>query len=358
MHYFKQIALLILLFNVLPLQAGDKAVPVKVAPVLRAPLQQQLSLPGEVVSQRISLLSSQVDGMVWEVSVEEGQHVEKGELLLRLDDDLARFELQRAIAALQEAEAQWRESKRQRGEFSKLVGKSFIANTSYESAEAKVRINAAAVKRAQAEKERYQALLARHEIKAPFSGVISEKNVEAGQWVKVGDGILTLVDDGNLRVEAWTPQRYFPLLSRETEVEIQPDDVLPAKTVTARLSHIIPVANADSHYFPVHIDLSRQQLNLTPGMSVRVKLKLTGAGSQSALLVPRDALIKKADNADSVWVLEQKPQGLYVQEVPVTVGQISNNQVEIIAPSLTEDDRVVVRGNEILKPGQAVRVIP
>lgn len=358
MNTFKQIALLALLNCALPLHAADNATPVKVAEVRRAPLQQSIVLPGEVVSQRVSLLSSQVDGMVKEVKAKEGQAVERGKPLIRLDDDLARSDLHRAAAALEEAEAQWSESKRQRGEFSKLVGKKFIANTSYEAAEAQVKINAAAVKRMQAEQERFKGLLNRHVIKAPFSGVISEKNVEAGQWVKVGNGMLTLVDNRNLRVEVRMPQRYFPLINLNTDVEIAPDDLQGAEAITAKVSRIVPVANPDSHNFPVHIDLSNQSAQLTPGMSVRVTLKIAGDAASRSIWVPRDALIKNTDNADSVWVLSGRSGEATVKQVSVTPGQASNNRVEIVSGRLQEGDRVVVRGNEILKPGQRVNVIP
>ncbi|WP_305907798.1 efflux RND transporter periplasmic adaptor subunit [Methylomarinum sp. Ch1-1] len=362
MHLFPRFYLKILFLIGLPLSpllssAAEQGVPVRVAPVERMSRGQQLSLPGEITTQRISQISSRVDAMVVEVKVEEGSYVEQGDVLIRLDDQLTRFDLERSIAALEEARAQLQESKRQRGEFSRLIGDKFIAKTSYEAAQSKVRISAAVVKRLQAERQRFQELLNRHVIKAPFSGVISEKLVEVGQWVKVGNSVLTLVDNHHLRVEVDVPQRYFSRLSTDTDVVIVPD-ALPAQKLTTKVSHIIPVANATSHYFPVHIDIDSESLTLAPGMTVRVKL-LSGPDRQKpVLLVPRDALIKQPDQSDSVWLIKKQQDQLQAQAVEVTVGQVFDNLVEIVAGQIADGDRVVIRGNEILKPGQVVRIIP
>ncbi len=345
-----------LLAGLLPTAAAEQAVPVRVAPATAQPMRQQFALPGEIASQRLSGLSSQVDAMVVEVTVEEGDHVEQGEVLVRLDDELTRFDLLRSAAALEEAKAQLQESKRQRAEFAKLVGEKFIANTSYEASESKVKINAAVVKRLEVENRRYQSLLERHLIKAPFAGVISEKLVEAGQWVKVDTRVLTLVDDRNLRVEVDVPQRYFSRLSVGAAVEILPD-AAPERALSAKVSRIIPVADATSHYFPLHIDIRNESLPLTPGMSVRVKLR-PESDSRPVLLLPRDAIVKQPDNRDSVWLVKRQGDALRAQPVEVTTGQVIDGLIEIVAGEVAAGDRVVVRGNEILKPEQMVRVIP
>ncbi|WP_031432138.1 efflux RND transporter periplasmic adaptor subunit [Methylomarinum vadi] len=360
MHSFRfitKVLLILPLFYPFLLSAAEKAVPVRVATVREKALLQRFSLPGEITTQRLSRLSSQVDAMVVEVTVEEGDHVKQGDVLIRLDDELTRLDLLRSAAALEEAKAQLQESKRQRAEFSRLVGEKFIANTSYEASESKVRINAAVVKRLQVEKQRYQALLERHVIKAPFAGVISEKLVEVGQWVKVDTRVLTLVDDRNLRVEVDVPQRYFPQLNSDTVVEIIPDP-LPEESLSAKVTRVIPVANPTSHNFPLHIDIENESLPLTPGMSVRVKLQPENQRKQAVLLLPRDAIVKQPDNSDSVWLVKQRDDGLRAQRVEVTTGQVVDNQIEIVDGQVAEGDRVVVRGNEILKPQQLVRIIP
>lgn len=339
------------------LYAAETAVPVRIAKVKAKTLQPQFMLPGQVTTQRMSQLSSQVDAMVIAVDVEEGDSVESGEVLIRLDDELIRLDLQRSAAAVEEAKARLQESKRQRAEFSRLVGEKFIANTAFEASESQVRINSAVVKRLEVEKRRYQALLERHVIRAPFAGVISEKLVEAGQWVKVDKPVLTLVDNRNLRVEVDVPQRYYPRLNLEALVEIIPDP-LPGQTLAAQVSHIIPVANATSHYFPLHVDISNEVLPLTPGMSVKVKLRPAGDQRQTVLLLPRDALVKRPDDSDSVWVVKQQGDGLRAERVDVTTGQVIDDQIEIVSGRLEDGDRVVVRGNEILKPKQLVRLIP
>ena len=77
-----------------------------------------------------------------------------------------------------------------------------------------------------------------------------------------------------------------------------------------------------------------------------------------SLLIPRDAIVKQPDNTQKVWVLKKLQEDYQVHPVTVTTGRVANNQVEIVSGQLQKGDQVVIRGNEILKPGQTVRVIP
>ena len=354
----KILLMFLLLFYGFSAFAEQRSVPVRVAVVRQMPVQKQITLPGQISSQRISSLSSRVDAMVVAVRVEEGDKVKKGDVLIKLDDQLSRYDVSRSAAALEEARARLSESKRQRSEFSKLVDNKFIANSSFEAAESNVRISAAIVKRLQAEYRRNQELLSRHEIKAPFDGVVSEKRVEAGQWIKVGNSVLTLVDIYHLRVEVAVPQRFFSQLALTTKVLFVPDALLPQQQISASISQIIPVANETSHNFPVHIKFDNDSNQLTSGMTVRVRLMPESVSQTESLLIPRDAIVKQPDNKQQVWVLKKLQEGYQVHPVTVTTGRVANNQVEIVSGQLQKGDQVVIRGNEILKPGQTVRVIP
>ncbi len=352
---------LIGLFLIFPwtLNAAALPVPVRVAVVEKMTLQKQIILPGLIGTQKKSSLSSRVDAMAVAVNVEEGDTVKQDRLLIQLDDRLSRYDVNISRALLEEARAQLQESKRQSNELSKLAGSKFIANTAYQAAQAKVIINKAVVKRLQAELKRKQEVLARHRIRAPFEAVVSGKQVEVGQWVKVGDTVMTLVDIKHLRVSVNVPQRFYPLLGSGVKVSFNAD-ALPDQHFTASLGKIIPVADEASHHFPVYIDFDNEFETLTPGMTVKVRLiPASGTGSRlESLSISRDALIKKPDGGVQVWRLKKIADGYQAFPVEVTTGRVLENQVEIVSGQLLPGDRVVTRGNEILKPGQSVRVVP
>ena len=213
----------------------------------------------------------------------------------------AGYDVKRSAASLAEAEAELRESIRQRDEFSKLIEKKYMAITAFEGAVSNVRIKSAIVKRIEANHKRNIELLKRHKIKAPFGGVISKKLIETGQWLKVGDTVLELVDINHLRVEVLAPQRYYSRLQQGVPVTIFPD-TLPGKEIKATISHKIPVANATAHTFPIHIEIENNDRLVTPGMTTRVVFQVSsGKTKQSVLLVPRDAIVKNNTQWDSVW---------------------------------------------------------
>ena len=144
--------------------------------------------------------------MVTEVLVEAGNFVKQGDDLVKLDRTLAKFDVKRSAAALAEAKAELRESIRLRDEFSKLIEKEYMAKTAFEGAVADARIKSAIVNRLEANHKRNVELLNRYKINAPFDGVISKKLIETGQWLKVGNSVLELVDINHLRVEVLAPQ--------------------------------------------------------------------------------------------------------------------------------------------------------
>lgn len=340
------------------LSAAEKpAVPVRVAVVEKTAMRQELPLTGLFASRLVSSLSSRVDALVAKVLVEAGDFVQAGAVLIELDKALIEYDALRARAALEEARARLRESVRKRDELGKLMKNQYLAKTAFQAAEAKVRIDRAIVKRLQAARRRSQELVRQHSIAAPFSGVVSRRFVEAGQWLKVGNAVLELVDVDALRVEVAVPQRYFAELQVGTAAVIHAD-ALPGQALSAVISRIIPVADRTAHTFLVYIAIDNQQRRYMPGMSAQVVLQLAGErGSQAVLLVPRDAIVKQGGQQDRVWVVDASTGAATVHPITVSTGRSYQGQVEIVGGDLQAGQQIVVRGNENLRPGQRVRVL-
>ena len=340
------------------LQAAEKDIPVRAVEVKQAIIQQELPLTGIISAQRISSLSSRVDALVLEVLVEAGDAVKKGDILIRLDDVMADFDVKRSAAALEEAKAQLQDSIRRRDELGKLLENQYMARSSYDTAASEVRINNAIVKRLQVEYKSNIESSNRHVIKAPYNGIISAKTVEAGQWIKVGDPVLELVDIETLRVEVQVPQRYFLQLPLQAPVNIYPD-ALPDQPITASITRKIPVASRSAHTFPVHIVINNKKHQLTPGMTTRVVFQLASPQQdQAVLLIPRDAIIRKPNQPDSVWLIKTEQKLLRAYPVTVATGRIDKQNIEVLKGQLQQGDKIIIRGNETLKPGQLVRLVP
>ena len=338
-----------------PVQADEKPAPVAVVVAKKGSFSQSVPLTGSVNSLRIAQISPRENGYVEAVMVDEGDQVNKDQPVLHFDQKLAGIELVRVRAQLDEAQARLKEATRQGREAGKLVEKKHIAATTYEATQAEVEINTAVVKRLQAELSRQEEILKRHVIYAPFDVVISRKLVEVGQWVDTGTALFELTEINPLRVEVPVPQYYFDQIRIGTPVRIQ-FDALPERSVLAKVTVKVPVAQESARTFPVKIDFTNEDHLIAPGMSARVYFQIEKADSEQLILLPADTIIRKPDGSEAVWIINEENGKARVSRVTVRTGQMSRKNLEIVSGDLKTGDRVVIKGNELLQPGQTVNI--
>ena len=337
------------------LQAGEKLTPVAVVVAKKGSSQQTIPLTGSVTSSKVSKISPKEDGYVEAVLVDEGDQVQKGEPILRFDHELAGIELARVRAQYNEAQARLKEFVRQSKETAELVKKNHIAATMYEAAQANVEINTAVVERLRAELNWQQEILKRHIIYAPFEGIISNKYVEIGQWVNTNTALFELTEINPLRVEVPVPQYYFEQIRIGTPVRIQ-FDALPGRSVLANVTVKVHRAQEAGRTFPVKIYITNDNLLIAPGMSARVYFQVEKANTEQVILLPADTIIRKPDGSEVVWIINELDGKSKDSPVPVKTGLLLRENLEIVSGDLKMGDRVVIKGNEILQPGQTVDI--
>ena len=332
--------------------ANETARPVTLAEVKREVLREQAVLTGSTIPWRRAELSVRVDGLVTELFVDEGTMVAVGDPILTLDARLAEHDQAAAAARLREAEARHKDAIRVRDELLRLKRGRHASETETQSAIAQVEIAAAAMRGDQATLARARELVARHRLGAPFAGMVVTKHVEVGEWAKRDRAAVELVALDKLRIRAVVPQRDYGRIAPGAQASIR-FDAFPKRrfdgTVLAR------VARGDdrSRTFPLLIDLPNPDGLLAPGMSARVKVELAGARNE-ALTVPRDAVVSKTDGSRSVWRVRTEDGLLKANPVRVEIGRASGDRLEVLRGGLDAGDRVVLLGNERLRPGQIV----
>lgn len=332
--------------------AQEEGAVVAVEVVERADIIEQVPLTGTVTSARVSPVSSEIAGKVSRMHVDGGSRVEKGEALVELDGEFARLALRQAEAAAREAQAALADAERRLNVAQRLVGQRAVSEDELRTRETEVETDSAVLERLQAEQEEQALRLEHHEIRAPFSGVISRRMTEAGAWVEPGTAVVELVAMDALRIDVPVPQDDFPRLSEDTEISVKLD-ALPGEDLDARLESTIPVGDPSARTFTARVVLEDEQAALTPGMSARVTLHL--ATGERDLVIPRDALIRYPDGRTVVWVVEESEGDLQASERRVETGLAFDGMLQV-REGLEAGARVVVQGNEGLRPGQAVRL--
>lgn len=317
---------------------------------------EEIPLSGSAFPWRESALSPQVDGLVLEIFIDDGDEVKKGELLIRLDSTIADLNSLQAKAALGEAKASYRESVRQRDEASKLVEDRHVAATAYKALVAETNMKQAVVARLKAEYERAAEISRRYKIVAPFDGIVGNVLVEIGQWVESGEVAINLFDIETLKIRVQVPQRRFSSIGVDTPAILR-FDALPGTDIEASVSRKIPIGNPSARTFPVRIDLANRNHKIAPGMSAQILFQINRSEKAPVLTVPRDALMIAPDGSKSIWKTIPGKSNHTVISVPITTGRFFRDSVEVTGGSIKAGDQVVVRGNEILKSGQKVRLL-
>ena len=329
--------------------------PVAVEPVSSRTIVQQVNVSGTVTSPRTAVLSTAVAGLVADVLVDDGYRVEAGQPLLSLDRELAELAYERAMAEVRQGETAVADAERRLAEAEKVGTQRAIARTEIESRRAEVLSDRAALEATRAAAREQEALLARHTLRAPFAGVISDRQSEIGEWVNPGDGLFELVATENLRFDFRVAEDYFGSLSTDTPVAIRLD-ALPDAMLEGRIAAIVPVNNPGARTFLLRVvaDNETGVQTITPGMSVRGTLRLdTG---RTGITVTRDAILRFPDGRVTVWVVEQTGELPIVREQVVQTGLEFDGLVEITG-GIAANDVVVTRGNETLQEGQTVTIV-
>jgi membrane fusion protein, multidrug efflux system len=335
-----------------PLAAGPVA-PVEVAQARLAPMVVEILLTGTVTARDRASLSSRVSGLVSAVHVTAGDRVEKGALLLSLDPTLEKLGLAEAGAASAEARALLDEARRRWDEARRLGPAKGIPETEIRAAESDLKVAQARLERLRSAERYKQELVARHDVYAPFSGVIARRLAEEGEWVDTGTPVLEIVGTKNLRLDMRVPQEHYPNINSDTRVSVRLD-AMPSRAIDGHISAKVPLSDSTSRTFLLRVQLDSGDVGITPGMSAQARLHIPDA--KRVLMVPRDAISKDAYGASRIWALEDVDGAPVANQHTVEVGRSFDGNTEIRS-GLEPGTRVVVRGNETLREGQAVRVV-
>ncbi|NNJ92702.1 MAG: efflux RND transporter periplasmic adaptor subunit [Gammaproteobacteria bacterium] len=309
----------------------------------------EIPLTGTVTSPRSADLSAELSGLVKAIRIEEGQRVRKGDVILKLDQELEKLSLGAAIAKSRQARLELADAKRRLADARRLARQKTISENDVQSLQAEVSIDEATLQHAQSVQRQQEAILRRHQVLAPFDGVISHKYTEAGEWLAPGDPIAELIATDNLRIDFQAPQSVFPKTTLQTPVKIS-IAAIPGKTFNGSIITIVPVTKAEARTFLIRAVIKTEDFHMTPGMSANGILGLdTG---MEAVVVSRDAILRHPDGRTTVWIVNQDNT---VSERLVKTG-LSFNGYVVIDQGLEANITIVVQGNESLREGQKISI--
>lgn len=343
--------------------------PVFVSQAQEEVVENRLRVTGTMRAVRETSVASQEAGRVVDVLVDEGDLVEAGQTLVRLDHRRISTELTRARARIQEMEANLVQRKAERDRAAedlrmntKLWESGSIAESIYldvqrEKQVADGRVSAAEANLTAAKQERQllEIRLTDTEVTAPFSGRVTAVMAESGEWLNTGAPVVSMYSDGP--IEAWltVPERLLEnLLAADAKVEIAPRH--RTQRLTADRITVVQNVSERNRTFSAIARIEASPGYLVPGMSVVGWVPAGETGKR--LLVHKDAVIRQGATSHIFAVRKQADGSQIAEQVGVEVLFMVGDRMAISAPGVSGGDTIVVEGNERLRPNAPVSPIP
>lgn len=339
----------------------DQGALVDVDAVRLEPMTQTQSVVGQFVAMQSSVVAARVDGPVLTVSVTVGDSVETGDLLAELDTDRLQAALDLATATLDEQRARVESATATEALFAQDVAR--IERLRGSAAFNQARLDDAIAERSRAVGELAEAVAGVHraevardlaaleldygEIRAPFPGVISTREVDVGEYVRIGDPIVTLVNHHDLEIEAAVPAASVGGLSIGRRVQVR---VTAGLSISAEVRAVVPVEDPLTRTRIVRLtpDLDYEMAGVAARQSAVVEVPVDA--EVDVVTVDKDAVLS-GPAGRMVFVVEDGA----AQPRPVEIGASLGNRFEVLG-GLEPGELVVVRGNEGLRPGQLVAI--
>ena len=334
---------------ILHAQEGSRHAPVEVTEVTRESAERKATLVGTVFPRMKSVLAAEVEGLVEKMFTEEGSFVKKGQKIAELGASVYQLQLEEAEAARKETEQRYLQAQSDLKRSEELVEKGFVPRKQLSDDRFETDALLKRLQQHQAEIDRLKDLLNKTKILAPFSGEVVKKHTEVGQWVNKGGPVVTLIDLNRVHVIVPVPERYVFRLRVGQPASVTAD-ALGGETYEASIYAIVSEGDAEARVFPVKFEVVNKTLKLKSGMLARVSFS-TGY-SRQAFLVPKDGLVNRGESTVVFLVQNGK-----ARQVDVSVKGYHEDKAEV-SGKISAGDQVVVRGNERLRDGQPVVVLP
>ncbi len=275
-------------------------------------------------------------GRIEKIYVEIGTHVSKGDLLVQMD----RTNLHQAEVQLKNVETDYK-----RLDTLNKVGS--ISAQQYDQIKTQYEVA----------KSNVEFLKANTQLHAPFSGVITGKYYEDGEFYSGAPNtpagkaaIVSIAQLNPLKAIVSVSEQFFPYISNGMTTVVT-SDVYPEDTFTGTVFRIHPTIDPDTRTFNVEVKVPNNNMRLRPGMFCRVSLTL---GEVDALVVPSVAVLKLQGSNDRYLFIDEN--GI-AKRISVKLGRRFDDKVEVMSGELKEGDKLIVVGQSKLLDGDPVEIV-
>jgi len=322
--------------------------PENVSVVELAELRSGPPISGSLEPQQAATVRAEVSGSVLRTLVDAGQQVKRGATLATLDDVAVRDAYLSARSAVRSAESALELARRNAERAERLSQAGALAERDLENARWNATNAEGALADARARLASAAEQLADTRVRAPFDGIVSERQVDAGDVVQVGAALFTIVDPRSLRLEGSVPAEQIGRLRVGTPVEFSVGGL--DRRITGRIERINPVVDPATRQVRIYVTIPNQDQGLAAGLFAEGRV---ATDTKRAVAVPLTAV----DSRGTTPTLHLLKQGR-VNEVPVRLGvrDEAAELVEVLA-GVAAGDTVLLGSAQGVTAGSRVQVL-
>jgi RND family efflux transporter MFP subunit len=342
--------------------------PVRISTVASSELPSPLRFTATVNPYTQVDLDFKVDGYVREITqsksanggmrdIQEGDEVLKGMALASIDDTEYVSRLIEAKSQLGAAQASYVKDNAEYGRASTLYSTKSITVNDYDRAVKDYQTSIAQVEGGKAKVVGAQQNLDYCTLRSPMNGVILERDIEVGSYVRPGSTGFVIADVTSVKVLFAVPDVILGDVKLGQEMSITTDSVKDT-FFKGRVTDIAPQAGSRSRVFNIEITIPNHDNVLKPGMIASLALDTTGS-HVPVILLPLSSIVRSPEQGGefAVFVAEDQGGKTFARIRTVTLGSVYGNNIAVME-GLSAGEKVVVMGSQLIRDGQGVTIIP
>jgi len=297
-------------------------------------LNREFRLDGVVEAIHKATVSAQTRGTIKEILVDVDDYVEKGEVIVRLKDISQKAQLKKAQAGEKEALSHLSKAEDEFERIEDIYAKNVVSKSKMDEATHALSAAKARLDSARANLEEAREQLSYTLVKAPYSGIVTERHVETGETVQTGAKLMTGVSLDKLRVNIDVPQSLINNIRVFGKAFVYTDVAMGGEPVQVAVDKItvFPIADRASNTFKVRLDLPEGIAGLFPGMFVKASLV---TGEKQVLLVAKESIVHRSE-LTAVYVISD--DGV-ISFRHVRLGSVHDDH-QVVLSGLTAGERV------------------
>ncbi len=299
-------------------------------------LSREFRLDGIVEAIHKATISAQTRGTVQQILVDVDDYVEKGAIIVHLKDVSQQAQLKKALAGEKEAISHLSKAKDEYKRVKDVYAKKVVSKSEMDAATHALSAAKARLESARASLEEAREQLSYTRVKAPYSGIVTQRHVEVGENVQPGAPLMTGVSLDKLRVNVDVPQSLINKIRQYEKAYVyikswvgDEFNQLAVEKIT-----IFPIADKTSNTFKVRLDLPEGIKGLFPGMFVKASLV---TGEKQVLMVPKQSIVFRSE-VTAVYVLTDDGT---INFRHIRMGSISNDS-QVVLSGLAEGEKVAL----------------